>query len=202
MNEAAAPRPEIDRRRAATVALAVLAGLLTWLLLEPSNVKDPSTDNTSTATGVATIKSAAELERLADSIGHPVYWLGTPAGFKNELTLLADGRVFIRYLPPNVRAGDPRFGFTFVDTYPQRGALDTVRAAIRNDGARRVSVAGGGLAVTNRRLPNIVYVAYPGSDYLAEVFVGSPKLARDLVSAGQVQPIKASGAVTPGAPQR
>ena len=106
------------------------------------------------------------------------------------MTVTPDGRIYLRYLPPEVPAGDVRLGYTFVGTYPQRNAIATVRRALRREGARPVRVGGGGLGVTNSKLPQIVYAAYPGSDYLVEIYDRSTAQAREIVSSGQLMPVQ------------
>ena len=48
----------------------------------------------------------------------------------------------------------------------------------------------GSSAVTNSRLPQIVYLAYPRSDYLIEVYDRAAQRARSLVTSGQVGPVR------------
>ena len=190
MNGTAGARPALDLRLAAIVALALLAGLLSWLFLDPTDVKDTSAQGSDVPTGVPVLKSVTDLHSFALSTGHPVYWAGAQPGFKYEVTRTPDGRVYIRYLPPEVQAGDVRLDFTFIGTYPQRDALGSVRAAIRNRGAHPIHAAGGGLAVVNTRLPRIVYLAFPRSDYLVEIYDPSPARARGLVTSRTVLPIQ------------
>jgi hypothetical protein len=190
MNGTAARRPELDLRLGAIVALALVAGVLSWLLLDPTDVGDSSVATGDVATGVPALKSANELRQLAGEVGHPVYWAGEQPGFRYEVTRTVDGRIYVRYLPPEASAGDPRLDFTFIATYPQSDALGTVRAATRKRGGHRIALQGGGLAVVNSRLPRVLYAAFPGSDYLVEVFDTSAKRARSLVTSGQVSPIQ------------
>ena len=49
---------------------------------------------------------------------------------------------------------------------------------------------GGGLAIWSKKRPTSVYLAYPGSDYLVEVFDPSAERARELVLSGEVAPIR------------
>ena len=190
MNEAARARVQPDLRLVVVLVVALLAGLLALLLLDPSNVDDSSKSGSEVPTGVPVTRSPDELRGLARAVGHPVYWAGPQPGFKQEVTVTPDGRIYLRYLPPEVPAGDVRLGYTFVGTYPQRNALATVRRALRRRGASPVRVGGGGLGVTSSRLPQIVYVAYPGSDYLVEVYDRSARRAREIVSSGQLMPVQ------------
>ena len=190
MNRAAGAGLAVDVRVAAIIAAAVAAGLASLLLLDPTNVKDSTTRGGDIAAGVPVAKDVNGLRSLARVVGHPIYWAGPQPGYQYEVTKTADGRIYVRYLPPEVQAGDTRIGFTFVATYPQRDAFGTVRAALRNAGAKPVKAGGPGIAVTNSRLPQIVYLAYPRSDYLIEVYDRAAKRARSLVTSGQVGPVR------------
>jgi hypothetical protein len=57
--------------------------------------------------GGTTLVSQAQLERLPDLVGHPVYWAGPRNGFSYELTSITNGRTFVRYLPSEVPARSP-----------------------------------------------------------------------------------------------
>jgi hypothetical protein len=190
MNRTAAARQVLDLRLGAIVGLALVAGVLSFLLLDPTDVGDSSVAGGEVATSVPVIKSANELRDLATATGHPIYWAGEQPGFRYEVTKTVDGRIYVRYLPPEVNAGDPRLGFTFVGTYPQSNALATVRAATHRRGGRGIALGAGGLAVVNGRLPRVLYAASPNSDYLVEVFDRSPQRARSLITSGQVAPIR------------
>jgi hypothetical protein len=59
------------------------------------------------ATTVAVIVSPAQLARFAALSTTPVFWAGPRPGVSYELTSLS-GRVYVRYLPRGVAAGDQR----------------------------------------------------------------------------------------------
>ena len=107
-----------------------------------------------------------------------------------ELTRAAGGRTFIRYLPAGVKAGDRRPGFLAIGTYLERRAFAQTRAAGQRRGVVTMNLTGAGLAVYNRGRPTSVYFAYPGTDVQVEVYDPSARIARRLVLAGQVVPIK------------
>src|SRR5512132_740801 len=84
------------------------------------------------ANGVPALTSKAQLQRLAASVDHPVYWAGPRPGFSYELTRTTTGRIFVRYLPHGVATGDSRPDFLIVGTYPgDRPFADLKRAANR-----------------------------------------------------------------------
>ena len=141
------------------------------------------------APGTPVTASLGELQAAAGKADAPIYWAGTRPGDRFELTRTKRGRTYVRYLPPGVKAGDKRAAFLTVATYPQRRAYPVTEAASRRRGMVRRSTPGGGLAVWQRRNQRSVYLAYPGSDQLVEVFSPSADDARRLVLAGDVGPI-------------
>src|SRR6187549_2647825 len=125
MSERTLPGPssssEIRSRRfrvAALVVLALTAGLILWLVLRD----DGGSSETSSATAV----SAEDLHQLAQSVEHPVFWLGAKDDSTYELTRNANGSIFIRYLPSGVDVGADQPYLT-VATYPFPGALPALR---------------------------------------------------------------------------
>jgi hypothetical protein len=68
--------------------------------------------------------NAGQLRRLAGLLRpSPVCWAGWKPRTRYEVTLAKGGTVYVRYLPPGVRAGDPREGLLTVATYPREGAI-------------------------------------------------------------------------------
>jgi hypothetical protein len=133
--------------------------------------------------------SLAELTRVAGSIGHPIYWAGPRGGTRYELSRTKDGRVFIRYLPPGVKLGDPKPNYLSVGTYPQADAFKTLTATAKKQGVPTIKLRGGGLAFADKSHPTSVYLAYPGADYQIEVYDPSAARARQLVSSGKIVPV-------------
>jgi hypothetical protein len=132
--------------------------------------------------------SIADLRALASSSGHLVYWAGAQTGKTYELSELADGRIFVRYLPKGVRAGTRR-QFPTVGTYPVRNAFAAVQAIAQRPGATRMPLSNGGLAVTDPAHPTSVYLAYPNGTVEVEVFDPSAARARRTVMSGGVVPV-------------
>jgi hypothetical protein len=107
-----------------------------------------------------------------------------------ELTRTAAGNIFIRYLPPNARPGDPRPAFLAIGTYPVPDAFARTRTAGKRTGAVAVGLKGGGIAVYDSARPTSVYFAYPDSKVQVEVFDPNGRTARNLVVYGRIVPIK------------
>lgn len=90
--------------------------------------------------------STGQLRALAASVGHPIYWAGAAAG-TYELTRIADGRTYVRYLPPGVPVGSRRTYLT-IGTYVRPSApYAAVRQSAVAKHATIQPLKGGGLAV-------------------------------------------------------
>jgi hypothetical protein len=175
----------IDRLRVgAVIAVALAVAFLVWLLV----IKDDDGDKSSPSSVEAA--SIAELKALPASVGHDVYWAGPKPGYTYELTKTNDGKIYIRYLPPGVQLGDKRPDFLTVGTYLYLHAFAAARKASRSGTVFKATLPGGGVAYARKGIPRSVFFAFPGSDYLQEVYDRSPKRARSLVTEGQVRPIR------------
>jgi hypothetical protein len=140
------------------------------------------------ASGGPTAVSEAQLQKLASTSGHPVYWAGAKTG-AYELTSTSDGRVYIRYLPSPSKVGDRAAKYLTVGTYPEKHAFRSIQRAARRPGAVALQIPHGGLLVFNQRSPKSVYFGYPGAKYQVEVYDPSPAQARALVVGGRITPI-------------
>jgi hypothetical protein len=164
--------------------VAVAAVVVAWLLLkEVGGSPSPALKS-----GPA-IVSEAQLERFAGSLDYPVYWAGPKPGFSYELTS-AKGRVWVRYLPADVKAGDARSDFLVVGTYEQPHSYSSLQRAAGRPGGVARPIPDGGLLVFNSQKPTSVYFSYPGVTYQVEVYARSSKTARSLVLDGKITPVK------------
>ena len=134
--------------------------------------------------------SQAQLERLPAVVGHPVYWAGPRNGFSYELTRTANGRTFVRYLTPGVRAGDARPNFLVVGTYSRPGSFAALQRAAEGPGSVAAKLPNHGLMVVFSNKPKSVYFGYPSAEYQVEVFAPSSTVARGLVLHGTIKPIR------------
>jgi hypothetical protein len=132
--------------------------------------------------------SPADLNSLARSLGHPVYWVGPRTDATYELIRAPGGKVIIRYLPHGVKVGTQK-PYLSVATYPFRGAFRAIEALAKQPNQVTIRLANGGLAVFDKSNPKSIHLAYPGSDYQVEVFHPSPAQVRKLVSSGRVSTI-------------
>jgi hypothetical protein len=166
------------------LGVAVSALVVVWLLAAGGGSKA-----TPAADSGPTIVSQAQLERFAGTLDYPVYWAGPKAGSSYELTA-AHGRVWVRYLPAGVKAGDPRPNFLVVGTYRQPNSFAGLRRAAKQPDSVSERISDGGLLVYNSGRPASVYFSYPGVKYQVEVYAPSPETAHALVTAGKATPVR------------
>jgi hypothetical protein len=130
-----------------------------------------------------------DLDAVAESVGHDVYWAGPQDNATIEVTKTKPSNVFIRYLTEGAEAGDPEPNFLSVGTYPVKDALGALEAAAKKDGAITAKLDRGGLAVTNSEDQSSVYVAYPDSNLQIEVYAPDPDMAFDIATSGTIEPV-------------
>lgn len=134
--------------------------------------------------------SVQQLKALAVKLGHPIYWAGVEPNDTYELTRTKDGSVYIRYLPQGISVGDRRPNYLTIGTYPQKGALEILKATAAKNQVATINVDNGGLAFVDRKHPTSVYIAYPNADFQIEVYDPAPGRARQLVTSGQITPVR------------
>jgi len=182
-------------RIGAVVAIALAAALLAWLIVRgngdssSSSTTGQATTTTAAAAARPVAATPATLSALADEVGHPVYWVGPRQNRTYELTRTSNGRIFIRYLPPDAEVGNRSARYTIVGTYPVESAHEVLQKLSTQPGEKSAPAPGGGLAVYSTSSPSNVYVAYPGSDVQIEVFDPSARRALRLVTSGSVTPV-------------
>lgn len=188
MIEAPAPKsPKVPPRRVAiVVAAAVVVAVLVWVLAGSGGGKSNGGSAKTAQPGAAT---QAQLQQLAAKLRHPVYWAGAKNGYTYELTQTSDGNVYVRYLPPGVHVGDKRADFLTVGTYPETNPMRSLTSALKRKGTQRFTVPQSGTAIQDSAHPTSVYLTYPNSSLLLEVFEPSPAAARSVVRSGAIQPV-------------
>ena len=140
--------------------------------------------------GGPALVSQAQLEQLASTNDAPVYWAGPKSDYSYELTRTSSGRVYVRYLPAGVKAGDARANFLVVGTYTQPGSFANLQRAAKASGALSVRTENDGIVVFSSSKPTSVYLSYPGASYQVEVYAPSADNARSLVLADEIRPIR------------
>ena len=195
MSENAASVPPRRRRWpalrvSAVLAVAAAAFFVAWLALRGGGeARTPAAASAPPPVAQVRAASESELQSLAESLNHPVYWAGAKRNYTYELTRLTDGRIYIRYLPAGVKIGDNRPLFLTIGTYPRKKAFAELERAARGQGAVRAGLPGGGLMVFSAAKPTSVYFGYRRARYQVEVYHPSANTARRLVLSGKVVPV-------------
>jgi hypothetical protein len=192
-----APRGRRALRFAALVVLALAVAVGVGLFVRDRNRDEsptPTSPTPTTARSSVVRAGQQSLARLSRLTQRPIYWAGPQRKMKLELTRTPSGRVFIRYLPLNVKIGDRRGRYLIVGTYPVVNAYRAIQKAARESGAHRLRLRGGLLGVYNDSTPTNVYFAAPRSNYQIEVYNPSPSRALALVRSGKIRPIRLKSA--------
>ena len=182
---------KVRRGRSPKGAFALIAGTLALAGCggSISGSSSTSTPSSGPARAVPIGVSATQLHAIAASDGHPVYWAGAARG-TYELTTIADGRTYIRYLPPGVPVGAGSTYLTigtYVRPSPPFNAVH--QAALNKHATIKALGKTGALAVQYRNRPSSVYMIFPGARYEVEVFDPSGATAFRLATTGKVVPI-------------
>jgi hypothetical protein len=162
------------------LALALLAGC-------GGSDSSSSTNQTagSTNSGSAEIVSADSLRETASS-AIPIYWAGEQDGTELELSRPDKARTYVRYLTGNAEAGDKRADFLTVGTYAQPNAVASLRRQSKRSQGTIAQAPGNATVYYDRKNPQSVYLAYPGTPVEIEVFDPSFQRALQLVDSGRI----------------
>ena len=181
------------------LAIALAGGVVAWIALgrqhESANppakqtaapVTVPSTSIGAAATPVGPVaETAGALATVSRTLKVPIYWAGPSAGFTYELTQTEAGRVYVRYLPPGVKVGDPKATYLIVATYPFPNAYKALVGVAKG---RQLAVPGGGIAFVDPTYPKSVHMAFHGVPYQIEVYDPRPQRSREVALSGAVRP--------------
>jgi hypothetical protein len=166
----------------ALVAIAVAVALVYALGRSPHT---GSTNQVSVPPIAPKLVSASALKAFAEVEGQVIYWVGPVAGDKYELTRTKTNDVFVRYLPPRVKAGTHGGKYLFVATYPLQGAFGALKSGA-NGTPLKVAGTKGAVAAVVPGSPTNVRVAFPDIDYQIEVYDPHKGKARELARSGAV----------------
>jgi hypothetical protein len=181
-------RPRV--RIGAIVAIAIAAGFIAWATIDSGGGGGSSTSKPSTNTkGTGPVAlSFSGLKTLVAALRQPVYWIGTSPNTLYELRQTSDGKIYVRYLPPGTKAGDPRPLLT-VATYPMRNAFSATQATAKRGGNVELSTGRDSAGFYPANSGTNAYVAFSGSDYQIEVYDPTPGAARGFVARRTVSPV-------------
>jgi hypothetical protein len=167
------------------IAVALVGAFLIWLLFIRGGDDESNAPNSPQKT--VKVVSADGLLGAIAGVGYPVYWVGPKPGVQYEVTRIADGRTYVRYLPTGTKAGTSE-PFLTVGSYFIRDAYGvTDRQARLSGGSFRLP--RGGIALPNGPNPRSVYVAYPGIDVQIELYDPAAGSALQFVKSHALTPI-------------
>lgn len=149
----------------------------------------PSARGVTLTPGQPTELSASQLRVYAATMGRELYWLGPIEGRRLEVTEAGQRGLFVRYVPTGGALGDQSHSFTTIATYPVEGAYQTAVRSGRAVGSVSQRLASGGLAVWRRSRPSNVYIAFPRSGVLVEIFDPGRSVSRTLARSERVRPV-------------
>jgi hypothetical protein len=190
--EQAAAKPadsDGERRRRALLlggaALVVLAALIVWLATRGGGGEAEPTGGGFEAK----IVSEAELEGIAASSGHLVYWVGPRPGKQLEASESPDGDVRVRYLDKGAEPGSDQTGALAIGSYPLANATSAVEGFGEREGAIVRNAPDGREVVSSVAAPSSAYFASPDGKVQVEVYDPSPKRAMGVALSGNVHPL-------------
>jgi hypothetical protein len=167
----------------------VVAAVAVFLLIDRGNSHGGSDRSKQARPGARgpVVVTLDSLRALAESVEHPIYWAGQQPG-DYELTVDANGNIFIRYLRAGEPVGSRRTSLT-VATYPFAKGYDILRGVSRGPGETTGHTPDGGLVVVGKVKPNNAYISYPGTDLQIEVYDPKAGRAFELATAGAISRI-------------
>jgi hypothetical protein len=169
-------------RLAVVLAVALIAGLVAWLVVANGGNSSTSSNTKST------IVSEQGLQTLITAIGEPIFWVGPEQGMRYGVEQRSGGQVYVRYLSAKMKL-DTTSTLT-VGTYPMANAYATTVALSKKSGWKQLATGTGGVAAfTSSARPRSVYLAQPGLNYQIEVYDPAPGAAAALVQAGRALPV-------------
>ena len=182
---------EPKKRLIVGVALVAVISLVAWGLSGGSDsgsasAPSASAPETISLTAVpATIVSKDELVTATKDLGFVIYWNGEMQDTNLELTVLPEGKVFVRYLPTGVAAGaaDPYFT---VASYYDPAAFVKVQNVGTGSGAKLVNYAGGAVAASASEADSNIYYAFDGNPALYNIYSPDPQIGWAALESGTI----------------
>jgi hypothetical protein len=167
------------------VVIGIAVALLVWLLFIRGDDDDDSGEGAAGPAIEKTVEvvSASALPEAVAPAGYPVYWVGPQPNVDYEVTLITDGRTFVRYLPKDEDA-ETETPYLTVGSYVQQDPLRVLEQL----GGTTEPVDGGGRAL--KQGEDGVYVAFPDVDAQIEVYDPQPGRALELVRSGAVAQVR------------
>jgi hypothetical protein len=170
------------------VVVAVVVGVVLGLVLGNAKHHPKPTNgcgNNCTSQIGPKAETKTQLSAQALTLGQPMYWAGPMRGYHYEFWRLTNDRIFVRYLPVGVKAGDPRTHFLIVGTYPFPNAYARLKELAKGRGVS----AHGAYVFVRPNDPRSVLIAWPHVDFEVEVYDPHPAKAAAVAQSGQVKTV-------------
>jgi hypothetical protein len=179
---------ELDVKTVRT-GLAVLIVLVVAVILAV-NLLGGSGSSGEESPGTAVALSESELISRVSELERPAYWVGArPGTAQYELTSTADGRIYIRYLTGDAKAGDPRPDFLTVGTYPVPEAQKALRVAENSSTGMTLSKHVGYQTLSGETAHSAYVVFDNEPNVQIEIFSPTPGESSDLANSGALTPM-------------
>jgi hypothetical protein len=200
-NSASSEQKPLEPRKRLTVVLSLVAliSLVAWVLSGGSGADntaatiDTNTQSSSApAPGTvsltaipATIVTKAELISATKDLGFVIYWNGKMKDTNIELTVLTEGKVYVRYLPKDVAAGATEPYLT-IATYYDPEALGKVQNLGATAGAKYINYSGGAVAASTSESDSNIYFAFDTNPALYNIFAPDPQIGWAALDSGTI----------------
>jgi hypothetical protein len=172
---------------AVIVGVAILAGVVAWLVTSPN--RDGGNPILGTASGDPKMVESDEMEQISDEIGHSVFWAGERPDTELEVRHDQSGNTHVRYLTGDAEPGDPAQMYLDIGTYPFEGARQATAKLASQQGLRRVTV-GEGVGFYDPKRPTSVFLTFPDRpDYQVEVYYPDGDGALEVALSGDIVPM-------------
>ncbi len=149
------------------ITLMVASGF--YYVANTHSVATTATFNADAVQGKVAL-TGAELRQVVLQEGITAYWVGPDPGSKYALSVLADGQVYVRYLPDGKGLSDKKAAYKVVATYVTANAFAKTRDAATAVGSVGfVDADGNAIYYASARATN-VYIGLKDLDLQLEVF--------------------------------
>jgi len=169
-------------RIAVLVVLAVIVGVVLWLVLGHSAKHNPKAKSYKTIGPIG--YTAKNLKRESASIHTKFFWAGPVSGNSYEFTRDYRGYLYVRYLPHGIRPGAKGGHFLIIATYPFPGAYEALK---KQAGSNAVVGPDHSIVYVRPKDRKSVLMAFPNLDYQVEVFDHQPAVALATAESGKIK---------------
>lgn len=173
-------------RIAVLVILAIIVGVVLWLVLGNSKHNKPGHVKTNGIGPIAfTAKNLAAESRY---INTNFYWAGPQQGKRYEFTRTTNGFLYVRYLPTTgVKVGNKSAHFLVVATYPFVGAYSALK---KEAGSKAVAGPGGSIVYVRPHDRKSVLMAFPKANDQIEIYAPESAVAVATAESGKIKPVR------------